>query len=149
MKYLFNEGSVELPDASENRTLHMLILDPATSLSCSMIISQFMVGESPAQFVDRQMKTLSRQLAKFKETKRESVKIANASEPDKPVSALLLETQFKQGDQSFYQRQCVALLGDDKQAFILTVNSHHPFSPHEISIWEKAYNTISFLRVVP
>jgi hypothetical protein len=146
MKYQFNEGSLELPDASENKTLHMLILDPGTELSFSMIVSGFIAGETPAQFVDRQMKTLSRQLSKFKETSRESIKLANPADPDKPINALLLETQFKQGDKSFYQRQCVALMDDGKHALVLTANSHHPFAEREIKIWETAYTTITFRK---
>jgi hypothetical protein len=144
MKYPFLEGSVELPDTSQNRTLHMLVLDPDTALSCSMIVSAFIEGESPAQFVDRQMKTLSKQLSKFKEMRRESVKIGNQNGANGSINALLLDTQFKQGDQAFYQKQCVALMEDNQHALILTINSNHPFGEKETAIWERAYKSITF-----
>lgn len=140
MKYQFNEGSLTLPSSSINKTMHMLVINPDTSLTCSMIVSGFLEGETPEQFIDRQMKTLSRQLQQFKEVSRSAVVLGN---PQTPINAYQIETRFRQGAQSFYQRQCVALISKQK-ALVFTINSNQPFTEGDLATWNAACSSIEF-----
>ena len=143
MLYQFNEGSLELPNQAINKTLHMLVLNQAEGLSFSMIVSGMLAGEDVERFIDRQAKTLSRQLKKFKETRREHIVIAPKDRHDKPIDAVLLETQFQQGDQLFFQKQCIALMGSER-ALVATVNANSPFTDSQLDIWRTAYESIRF-----
>lgn len=142
MKYKFNEGSLSLPEDSINKTVHMLVINPSTSLTCSMIVSGFMEGESPEQFIDRQMKGLSRQLSQFKEVSRTPIALGNGKEP---INGYQIETQFKQGAQAFHQRQFVAIMGTDR-ALVFTMNSNQPFTDADLSVWTAACTSLEFRK---
>ena len=142
MKYQFNEGSLIFPESAINKTVHMLVLNPETSLTCSMIVSGFLEGETPEQFVDRQMKSLSRQLTQFKEVSRTKTDLKKDNEH---IETYLIETQFKQGAQPFFQKQCVALISKEK-ALVFTINSNQPFSEGDLAAWTVACNSLEFRK---
>lgn len=103
MKYILNEGAIELPDNTQDRTVNVLILsDAPAGLSLVLNRDRLEPGEDFEGFIKRQVHTISRQVKQFQEHARRSVKIGVSQ-----LAGLQFDTSFKQNGQTFHQQQTV------------------------------------------
>jgi hypothetical protein len=113
MTYLINEGALAI-NAADDRSINVFTLENESGAPLQAIITRDAgePGEALAASVERQIKTLSRQVKNFKSIANEEMEITEAKWP-----AILREHSFKQGNQSAHQIQIVAQT--PKQGFLI------------------------------
>ena len=142
MKYVCNVATFDLPDDLVDRTVNMLMSHDGVSVSYVITRDQLLEGERLEGFVSRQLKDLSRQVSKFKETSRSEVRLGVA---ERVALGLQIDASFKQQGREIFQRQAVVQLPGGSRVLILTASAFRPFIDEEIAQWQKALASCTLL----
>jgi hypothetical protein len=135
MIYQFNEGTIAVPDGLTDRTMHMLV--PLGGGSFNFIIShdELEPGETPPEFLQRQLDDLNRQVNKFSELSRKAVTLGAA---DSPIKGVQLEIRYKQQGKFLHHLQAAFLMPDGKSILTFTASLPKPFSDEERGVFEQS-----------
>lgn len=131
MKYLINEGIIEIPENLIDRSVNMLMSMDGKKISYTISRDKLQPEEDLNGFIDRQLKDLSRQLSKFVESDRIEINLKNS-----PRTGYQIISTFKQNGREFYQRQVVVALKDSESILVVTGTSFAPWTEEEISEWK-------------
>jgi hypothetical protein len=128
MIYHFNEGSVAVPDGLKDRTMHMLA--PTSGANFNFIIShdELEPGETPPEFLQRQLDDLARQVNKFTELSRTPTTLGA---PDSPIKGVQLEIRYKQQGKFLHHLQAAFLMPDGNTILTFTASLPKPFTEEE------------------
>ncbi|THJ31583.1 DUF1795 domain-containing protein [Lampropedia aestuarii] len=131
MKYIVNEGNFDIPDGLTDKTVNMLMTPDGQHVSYTMTRDKLQEGESLQDFINRQLKELSRQVSKFNELERLETPFANSPQPGWDIKSF-----FKQNGREFHQRQMVVLLRDERHVFIVTGTAFNAWSDSDLAAWQ-------------
>ena len=132
MKYLTNEASLELPNDLTDRSVNMLMSRDGASVSYVITRDRLLEGEDLQQFIQRQLKDLSRQVSKFKELAREEAVFGQGAQRR---SGTQIQSCFKQHGNEVFQRQALVLLDDGVRVLIVTATALRKFIASEETDW--------------
>lgn len=135
MKYLINEGTIEVPEGLADRTVNMLMNDDGKHVSYTISRDKLQGAESLEDFINRQLKDLSRQVSKFSEQERLEIQFGNS-----PQTGYGIKSFFKQNGREFHQRQAVVLQQDKTSVLIVTGTSFNAWSESDLAAWKAMLN---------
>lgn len=106
MPYVIQEGSLNI-NYSIDQTINILTFNRTNAAPIQFIITRDPgeSGESLVDSVNRQIKTLKRQVKDFSEINRQETTVGTSQ-----WTAINIETRFKQAGQSIYQSQIITQL---------------------------------------
>ena len=144
MKYATNEASFEFPNDLTDRSVNMLMSRDGASVSYVVTRDRLLEGEDLQQFIQRQLKDLSRQVGKFKEIAREEAHFGQGSNRKFGIQ---IQSSFKQHGNEVFQRQALVLLDDGALVLIVTATALRKFIASEESDW--AHMLASYVPASP
>lgn len=130
MKYTVNEATVDIPDGLTDKTVNMLMTPNGQHVSYTMTRDVLQEGEGLQDFIDRQLKELSRQVSQFTELARLETPFTNSPQPGYDIKSF-----FKQNGREFHQRQAIVLLRDGRHVFIITGTAFNAWSGTDLAAW--------------
>ncbi|AVS85079.1 DUF1795 domain-containing protein [Paracidovorax avenae] len=130
MRYHFQEGHIEAPDHVTDRTVHLLAPTPGTG-EMTVAISKDLLesGETPPEFLQRQLGDLSRQVAKFS---RGEVQPATLGAPEQKIGGSKFTVSYKQQGRMVHHVQSLFLLPDGRTVINLTFSLPVPFTEEHL-----------------
>ncbi len=133
MNYNFSEGTVDVPDSLQDRTLHVLV-PVGQGAGFTLVISrdELEPNETPAEFLKRQLADLARQVSKYDESGRETIFLGP---PELNVRGVRLDLKYKQRGQFLYNLQGVFLMPDQKTIISFTATTSAPFDQNQRNAW--------------
>ncbi|KQO26446.1 hypothetical protein ASF11_01700 [Acidovorax sp. Leaf76] len=131
MRYHFNEGFINTPDYSLDRTVHVLMPSPASGgLTIVITREDLEVDETPAQFVDRQMALAAKQVSKFSKGVPEPQKLGVRAK----IDGVRFPVSYKQQGQTLHHVQAIFQLPDTRKMLSFTFTSPAPLTPEHLQI---------------
>jgi hypothetical protein len=136
MDYAFNEGAFTLPDAANDRTVNMILLNVGPG-GPSLVISRdrLEVEESVEQFIDRQLTAASRQVKDLVEKSRRAITVGAAQLP-----ATQIELTLKQNGATYHQVQTIFRVGGDRMIAV-TVTCSMPLNDEQQALVQQMFDS--------
>jgi len=121
MDYHINEGSFSIPDAAEDRSVNMLVLNLGPGgLTLVVTRDRLQQGEELAGFLARQVRTLASTVKGFSQRDTVALEAGPARLP-----ALQVATAFRHNQAAMHQLQTAIALGADA-VLVLTLSGAAP-----------------------
>ncbi|KPU92752.1 hypothetical protein APR50_32000 [Variovorax paradoxus] len=135
MRYHIQEGHFDLPDDGRiDRSMNVLAMPDGSGVTFIVSRDALRAHETLAQFVERQMNDLKRQVSQLQETSRNPIGVGPAM---RSLAAIEIATRFRQNGQALHQRQAAFQLPDGRAVLILTASSPEPFGESELALWQR------------
>ncbi|THJ30658.1 DUF1795 domain-containing protein [Lampropedia aestuarii] len=131
MKYLINEGILEIPDNLIDRSVNMLVTQDGKEVSYTISRDKLQTAEPLTAFIDRQLSDLSRQVSKFVESERIEINFKKSAQTGYQITS-----SFKQNGREYHQKQMVLVLKDQESVLVVTGTSFEPWSSKNMAAWQ-------------
>ena len=128
-KYIFQEGTIDVPENMGDGTVNMIVPLPGTSgLTIAITRDARVGGESLPDFIERQMQDMSRQVAKFTQGKLVPATLGSGKTA---FQGYKFDVGYKQDGRPVYHVQ--GIFGDDAspKTLGLSFSSHAPISDEQ------------------
>ena len=126
MLYHISEGSFQVPDAAQDRSVNMLVLNHGPGgLTLVVTRDALQAGEDLDDFLARQLRTLALQVKGFRQQEANPLRVGATGLP-----AARVATTFRQNNASLHQLQTALLLGGG-QVLVLTLSCASPLTPEQ------------------
>lgn len=123
MNYHINEGSFHIPDATQDRSANMLVLNHGPGgLSLVITRDRLHEGEALDAFLSRQLRTLASQVKGFRQQDATPLAVGPAGLP-----GLQVATSFRQDNSTVHQLQTAIVLGG--AVLVMTLSCAAPLTP--------------------
>lgn len=128
MDYQISEGLFHVPDAFQDRSVNMLVLNHGPGgLTLVVTRDRLQEGEVLDGFLGRQLRTLASQVKGFRQQDIVALGAGAAQLPAAQVA-----TSFRQNNASIHQLQTAILLGDGA-VLVLTLSCASPLTEEQVA----------------
>lgn len=126
MDYQISEGSFLVPDAFQDRSVNMLVLNHGPGgLTLVVTRDRLQEGEALDGFLGRQLRTLAAQVKRFRQQDMVALSVGAAQLPAAQVA-----TSFRQNNAGIHQLQTAILLADGA-VLVLTLSCASPLTQEQ------------------
>ncbi|MDL2274731.1 DUF1795 domain-containing protein [Desulfosarcina sp. OttesenSCG-928-G10] len=142
MKYMMQEGTLALPDATEDRTVNIFqMTGVGKGESCNLVVNRDVceAGETLEAYVSRQLKLLGRTMRSMKETARREAVIGTPQVPAMEIE--VRSTDVSTGRVQYQILACCKL--SDRSVLLFTLTSPSPLSEALRSDWQRIIGSFS------
>ncbi|MBF5006798.1 DcrB-related protein [Diaphorobacter caeni] len=141
MKYVFNEGSIEVPDGLIDQSVNLLGTKSGDGLNVVISRDLLQPQETLDAYVSRQLKSLQAQMAGFKLHARRTL---NVNVERNAAEAIEIAFEYKQNGVKMHQRQAILIVPRTGQILVLAMTSALPFDAEDEQSWQFTLGSFQF-----
>ncbi len=141
MKYIFNEGSIEVPDGLIDQSVNLLGTKNGDGLNVVISRDLPQPQESLDAYVNRQIKSLQAKMAGFKLHARHLVPVNTER---RAIDATEIAFEYKQNGVKLYHRQAILLYPPTGQILVIAMTSSVAFDAQDEHSWQATLASFKF-----
>jgi len=134
MEYHLQEGTLELADGFQDRTVNMFVIGTNIPAPLSITVSRdnLLPGESLSTYVDRQVKLITAKLRGYTVLGRREALLSSA---DRQLQGFQIDAHYLSDGRPLYQRQAAFELVPGR-ALVFSTTSQSAFDKRQDQDWE-------------